>query len=110
MGSTQQRLDQAERPAVAPHHERAVECPCDGGGLVVAEGRVLTNTHNLHGEEAEVVFPDGRSATGPLVGPDVRVVGPDVRVAGLEEGGTLQLRVVRGVEELEITVVATPDS
>ncbi len=74
-----------------------------GGGLVVAEGKVLTNAHNLHGEEAEVVFPDGRSATGPLVG-------PDVRVAGLEEGGTLQLRVVRGVEELEITVVATPDS
>jgi hypothetical protein len=102
VGSTQQRLDQAERPAVAPHHERAVECPCDAGGLIVAEGRVLTNTHNLHGEEAEVVFPDGRSATGPLVG-------PDVRVARLEEGGTLQLRIVRGVEELEITVVATPD-
>ncbi len=31
-----------------------------GSGLVVAEGRVVTNAHNVHGGEVEVRFADGR--------------------------------------------------
>jgi len=40
-------------------------------GLVVGEGLVLTNAHNVHGEEAGVVFGDGRTASGSLAGVDV---------------------------------------
>ena len=32
-----------------------------GSGVVVADGRVLTNAHNLRGDEVTVTFADGRS-------------------------------------------------
>lgn len=41
-----------------------------GAGVVIGEGRVLTNAHNLRGEETTVTFTDGRSAIGKLVGID----------------------------------------
>ncbi len=76
-----------------------------GGGLVVAEGKVLTNAHNLHGEEAEVVFPDGRSVTASLLGVDLdgdlavlaagtgTVVAPQWREEGAPALGTVVLAV-----------------
>lgn len=42
-----------------------------GSGVIVAENRVLTNAHNVHGDEATCVFADGRSARGRLLGEDV---------------------------------------
>ena len=39
-----------------------------GTGVVVAEGKVLTNAHNLRGEEVTVTFADGRSTVGTVVG------------------------------------------
>jgi S1-C subfamily serine protease len=42
-----------------------------GSGVVVADGRVLTNAHNVHGDEVTVVFADGRRARGKLLGVDV---------------------------------------
>lgn len=42
-----------------------------GSGVVVADGRVLTNAHNIHGDEVTVTFADGRSATGNVAGVDV---------------------------------------
>ena len=41
-----------------------------GSGVIVAEGKVLTNAHNLRRGEATVVFADGRSATGTVSGVD----------------------------------------
>lgn len=41
-----------------------------GSGVVVAEGRVLTNAHNLRGGEVTVRFADGRSARGTVAGVD----------------------------------------
>jgi serine protease Do len=41
-----------------------------GSGVVVAEGKVLTNAHNLHSGEVEVTFADGRTATGTVAGVD----------------------------------------
>jgi serine protease Do len=41
-----------------------------GAGIVVAEGAVLTNAHNLRGDETTVTFADGRSATGTVAGLD----------------------------------------
>ncbi len=41
-----------------------------GSGVVVAEGRVLTNAHNVHDGEVEVRFADGRTASGTVSGVD----------------------------------------
>jgi S1-C subfamily serine protease len=41
-----------------------------GSGVVVADGHVLTNAHNLRGEEVTVSFADGRSTVGTVVGLD----------------------------------------
>ena len=37
-----------------------------GSGVVVAEGRVLTNAHNLRGAEVTVRFPGGRTERGTV--------------------------------------------
>ena len=41
-----------------------------GSGVVVADGRVLTNAHNLRGDEVTVTFRDGRSTRGTVLGVD----------------------------------------
>src|SRR5690348_18046244 len=41
-----------------------------GSGVVVAQGRVITNAHNLRHDETTVTFADGRQATGKVLGAD----------------------------------------
>src|SRR5690349_7533647 len=42
-----------------------------GSGIVLGEGRVLTNAHNIRGDKATVTFADGRTAEGTVGGHDV---------------------------------------
>jgi len=42
-----------------------------GSGVVLAPGRVLTNAHNIRGEQITVSFADGRTETGTIAGVDV---------------------------------------
>jgi len=42
-----------------------------GSGVVTATGRVVTNAHNLRGDEVAVTFDDGRVESGELAGADV---------------------------------------
>ena len=42
-----------------------------GSGVIVAQNRVLTNAHNVHGDGATCVFADGRKERGRLVGEDM---------------------------------------
>jgi serine protease Do len=42
-----------------------------GSGVIVGQNRVLTNAHNIHGDEATCVFSDGRQARGRLLGEDM---------------------------------------
>lgn len=42
-----------------------------GSGVVVADGQVLTNAHNVRRETRTVVFADGRTAEGKVAGVDV---------------------------------------
>jgi serine protease Do len=42
-----------------------------GSGVVVADGQVLTNAHNVRHETPTVVFGDGRTAEGTVAGADV---------------------------------------
>jgi serine protease Do len=41
-----------------------------GSGVVIADGRVLTNAHNIRGDEVTVTFADGRSTRGTVAGAD----------------------------------------
>ena len=41
-----------------------------GSGVVIADGKVLTNAHNVRGDEVTVTFADGRSTRGQVSGID----------------------------------------
>src|SRR3954452_21454200 len=55
-----------------------------GNGVVVGEGFVLTNAHNLRGRETTVTFGDGRTATGTVAGADLE---GDLAVLQVEAAG-----------------------
>jgi S1-C subfamily serine protease len=55
-----------------------------GWGIVLADGRVLTNAHNVRGDQVTVTLQGA-------------------------PGGTLELRVVRGADERTAQVVFTPE-
>jgi len=59
-----------------------------GSGVVVADGRVVTNAHNIRGESVEVTFADGRTATGTVAGIDID---SDVAVINVETDGAATL-------------------
>jgi len=42
-----------------------------GSGVVIEDGKVLTNAHNIRGEEVTVTFADGRSTRGRVAGTDL---------------------------------------
>src|SRR3954447_2623324 len=50
-----------------------------GSGVVVGAGRVLTNAHNVRGDEITITFLDGRSETGRVTGVDA-----DLDIAAIE--------------------------
>jgi serine protease Do len=55
-----------------------------GCGIVVGEGLVATNAHNLRGDEVSVTFGDERTATGHVAGADVD---GDLAVISVDTGG-----------------------
>ena len=80
-------LVEAARAALAaatPSVVRIGRAPGRGCGIVVADGRVLTNAHNLRDRSTEVTFADGRSEQGRLaaVDPDGDLVVLEVDTAG----------------------------
>jgi serine protease Do len=42
-----------------------------GSGIVLGEGQVLTNAHNVRGSHVTVTFADGRTAEGTVAGHDI---------------------------------------
>jgi len=54
-----------------------------GSGVVLANGQVLTNAHNVRADEVEVTFPDGRTETGRVRGHDID---GDIAVLEVETG------------------------
>src|ERR1700742_1808188 len=42
-----------------------------GSGIVLGDGQVLTNAHNVRGDTVEVTFADGRTAEGTVAGHDI---------------------------------------
>lgn len=56
-----------------------------GSGVVVAEGLVLTNAHNVRADEVTVTFADGRNVRGTVAGLDVD---GDLAVIAADTAGT----------------------
>jgi len=54
-----------------------------GSGVVLDEGRVLTNAHNVRGSQVTVTFADGRTAEGTVAGTDIE---GDLAVIEVETG------------------------
>jgi serine protease Do len=55
-----------------------------GSGVVLGEGRVLTNAHNVRGDRVTVTFADGRTAEGSVAGHDIDA---DLAVIDADTGG-----------------------
>ncbi|MGH2655881.1 MAG: S1C family serine protease [Actinomycetota bacterium] len=55
-----------------------------GSGVVIGDGRVLTNAHNVRGDRVGVSFADGRVAEGSVAGVDVD---GDLAVVTVETAG-----------------------
>src|SRR5690242_21117019 len=55
-----------------------------GSGIVLAKGRVLTNAHNVRGDQVAVTFADGRTAEGSVTGHDLD---GDLAVIEVDTGG-----------------------
>jgi serine protease Do len=55
-----------------------------GSGIVLGEGTVLTNAHNVRGGQVTVSFADGRTAEGTVAGHDID---GDLAVIGVDTGG-----------------------
>ena len=62
-----------------------------GSGIVIAPGKVLTNAHNLRGDEVTVTFADGRRIRGTVAGfdgdGDLTVIDVDTAGAAAVEWG-----------------------
>ena len=42
-----------------------------GSGIVLGEGQILTNAHNVRGDQVTVTFADGRTAEGSVAARDI---------------------------------------
>jgi len=56
-----------------------------GSGIVLGQGQVLTNAHNVHGDQVTVTFADGRTAEGSVAGRDID---GDLAVISVDTGET----------------------
>ena len=55
-----------------------------GSGIVLGDGKVLTNAHNVRGDRVTVTFADGRTAEGSVAGHDID---GDLAVIDVDTGG-----------------------
>src|ERR1700729_4406130 len=71
-----------------------------GSGIVLAEGQVLTNAHNVRGDQVVVTFADGRTSEGTVAGRDID---GDLAVIAVDTGTTPALPWAAGA-----TSIGTP--
>lgn len=70
-----------------------------GSGFVVSAGRILTNAHNLRGDEVTVTFNDGRREAGRVLASDQDL---DLAVIEADTAGVEPLEWAEDVESLPI--------
>ncbi|HVC68991.1 MAG TPA: trypsin-like peptidase domain-containing protein [Acidimicrobiales bacterium] len=71
MGKVLEELSAAVRSALETVGPSVVGVGAGGSGAVVGDGVVVTNAHNLRGEETVVTFADGRRVPGRATGVDI---------------------------------------
>jgi serine protease Do len=59
-----------------------------GSGVVIGPSRVLTNAHNVRGEQVTVTFADGRTADGRVSGYDIDA---DLATVDVDTGGAPEI-------------------
>jgi len=74
-----------------------------GSGVVVDEGKVLTNAHNVRAETVTVSFADGRTAEGTVAGSDTD---GDLAVISVDTGGAQALPWAEEIPAVGTAVVA----
>jgi S1-C subfamily serine protease len=74
-----------------------------GSGVVVGPNRVLTNAHNLHGDEVAVTFADGRQADASILGVDTD---GDLAVLEVDTGSAAALESASDAPAIGTPVVA----
>jgi serine protease Do len=75
-----------------------------GSGIVLGDGRVLTNAHNVRGDQVTVTFADGRTAEGSVAGHDID---GDLAVIEVDTAGAAALPWAAGAgAELGLAVFA----
>jgi S1-C subfamily serine protease len=81
-----------------------------GSGVVITDGKVLTNAHNVRGDEVTINFAGGRSTRGKLAGIDVD---GDLAVVSVDTSGAKALEWADGAAVTPGTIVfaaaAAPD-
>lgn len=70
-----------------------------GSGVVVGDGRIVTNAHNVRREEVTVTLPDGTNVEGKVIGADVD---KDVAVVTIDDGSTAPIEWSPGASEAGI--------
>ena len=83
-----QQMVERVADAVAASVVRIGRGPGRGAGIVLADGAVLTNAHNLRGSEATVSFAAGRVERGTVAGVDLD---SDLAVVHVPTGGARAL-------------------
>src|SRR5215469_8625723 len=66
-----------------------------GAGIVLGEGRILTNAHNVRGDQVTVTFAAGRPAEGTVAGRDID---GDLAVIEADTGGVAALPWASGTQ------------
>ncbi len=84
MGSVFEDLSKAVAEVVRAVSPAVVGVGAGGSGVVVADGVVATNAHNLRGEEVIVTFSDGRREAAAVAGVDAE---GDLAVLSVDTGG-----------------------
>jgi serine protease Do len=74
-----------------------------GSGVVVGEGKVATNAHNIHGDEVTVTFADGRTTPAEVAGIDTD---GDLAVLSVDTAGTTAIEWADREPEVGSAVVA----
>lgn len=74
-----------------------------GSGVVIAQDRILTNAHNIHGDEVTVTFGDGRTSAATVVGLDAD---GDLAVLEAQTAGAPALELGTDAPDIGTPVVA----
>ena len=74
-----------------------------GSGIVLGDGQVLTNAHNVRGDQVEVTFADGRTAEGTVAGHDID---GDLAVISVDTAGAPALPWSDGAASVGLPVFA----